>query len=77
MIRGYKIRLYPTKEQEQLMWKHIGCCRYVWNYMLELQQTRYKNEEKRLTGFDMIKLLTSLKRTEITIGFLKFQTDIL
>lgn len=62
MIRGYKIRLYPTKEQEQLMWKHIGCCRYVWNYMLELQQTRYKNEEKRLTGFDMIKLLTSLKK---------------
>lgn len=62
MIRGYKIRLYPTKEQEQLMWKHIGCCRYVWNYMLELQQTRYKNGEKHLTGFDMIKLLTPLKK---------------
>lgn len=61
MIRGYKIRLYPTKEQEQLMWKHIGCCRYVWNYMLELQEERYKNGEKHLTGCDMGNQITKLK----------------
>lgn len=28
MYKGYKIRLYPTKEQEELMWKHIGSCRF-------------------------------------------------
>lgn len=61
MIKGYKIRLYPTKEQEQLMWKHIGCCRYIWNYMLSCQQERYQNGEKHLSGFDMMKLLTVLK----------------
>lgn len=62
MIRSYKIRLYPTKEQEQKMWQHIGACRYIWNYMLALQQSRYENGEKHLSRFDMIKRLTPLKK---------------
>ena len=62
MIKSYKIRLYPTKEQEAMMWKHIGACRYIWNYMLAYQQEQYANGEKHLSAFDMIKLLTPLKR---------------
>jgi len=64
MIKGYKIRIYPTKEQEALIWEHIGSCRFVWNYMLDLQIERHKNGEKHLSGFDMMKLLTSLKHYE-------------
>ena len=62
MIKSFKVRIYPTKEQEALMWKHINCCRYVWNYMLALQEERYTNGEKHLSRFDMIKLLTLLKK---------------
>ena len=62
MIKSYKIRLYPTKEQEAIMWKHIGACRYIWNYMLAYQQEQYVNGEKHLSAFDMIKLLTPLKK---------------
>lgn len=61
MIKSYKIRIYPTKAQEQLMWKHIGACRYVWNYMLDYQQKLYESGEKHLSAFSMIKLLPSLK----------------
>lgn len=61
MIKSFKIRLYPTKDQEQLIWKHIGCCRYIWNYMLALQQQRYENSEKHLSAFDMINQLKPLK----------------
>lgn len=64
MIKSYKIRLYPTKEQEQKMWQHIGACRYTWNYMLALQQKRYEDGEKHLSRFDMIKCLTLLKKEE-------------
>ncbi len=64
MYKSFKIRLYPTKEQEQKMWQHIGACRYIWNYMLALQQQRYKDGEKHLSRFDMIKWLTSLKKQE-------------
>lgn len=61
MIKSFKIRLYPTKEQEQLMWKHIGSCRYIYNYMLAKQEELYKSGEKHLSRFDMINLLKPLK----------------
>lgn len=62
MIKSYKIRIYPTKEQEQKLWQHIGARRFIWNYMLDLQQKRYEDGEKHLSAFDMNKLLTPLKR---------------
>lgn len=64
MIKGFKIRIYPTKEQEQLIWKHIKACRNIWNYMLGLQIQRHENGEKYLSGYDMEKLLPTLKKQD-------------
>ena len=61
MIKSYKIRLYPTKQQEELMWKHIGSCRFIWNYMLDKQNCLYEQGEKHLSAFEMINLLKPLK----------------
>ena len=60
-MRAYTIRLYPTKMQEQDMIKHINACRYIWNWMIEQQESLYKENKKHLSAFDMIKLLTPLK----------------
>lgn len=64
MIKSYKIRIYPTKEQEKKLWQHIGARRFIWNYMLDLQQKRFEDGEKHLSAFDMNKLLTPLKKQE-------------
>lgn len=64
MIRSLKVRLYLTDEQEILARKHIGCSRFIWNYMLAEQIRRRENGEKHLSRFDMIKLLTPLKKQE-------------
>lgn len=64
MMRTYKIRIYPTKEQEELIYKHIGCCRFVWNWALETQIRYYKETRKHYTVFQLIKMITSLKRQE-------------
>lgn len=61
IMKSFKIRIYPTKEQEELIWKHIHTCRFVWNYMLNLQEERYESGEKHLSAFSMIKELTPLK----------------
>ena len=61
MIKGYKIRIYPTKEQEQLIWKHIYSCRYIWNWMLSKQEELYKQGEKCVSAFSMMSLLKPLK----------------
>ena len=68
MIKSFKIRLFPTKEQEQLMWKHIGSCRYIWNWMLAKQEDLHQQGEKHLSGFDMINLLSPLKSNPNTGG---------
>lgn len=61
MIKSRIIRLFPTKEQEELLWKHIGCSRYIYNYMLAYQIDNYKNGEKYLSAYDMHRLLTQIK----------------
>ena len=61
MIKSYKIRIYPIKEQEASMWRHIGSCRYIWNYMLAYQQELHERGEKHLSAFSMINLLKPLK----------------
>lgn len=64
MIKGYKVRLYPTKEQEELLWKHIHACRFIWNYMLAYQNENYANGGKYISEFGMSNLLTPLKKQD-------------
>lgn len=61
MIKSLKIRIYPTKEQEDLIWKHFGCCRFVYNQMLAKEIEAYKQGEKYSGRFGMIKQLPKLK----------------
>lgn len=63
-MRGYKVRLFPTKEQEELIYKHIGCCRFIWNWALETQIKHYKETREHYSDFDLIKMITLLKKQE-------------
>ena len=62
VIKGFKIRIYPNKNQRILIEKHFGCCRKIWNIMLNLQNHNYKKENKYLSGYEMINLLPNLKK---------------
>ena len=35
IYRGYKFRMYPNKEQEELINKTIGSCIFIYNYFLD------------------------------------------
>lgn len=45
---GHKFRLYPNKEQEILLNKTFGCCRFIWNAMLSDRIEFYKNTGESL-----------------------------
>ena len=60
-IKGYKIRIFPTKEQERKLWQHIGACRFIWNYMLNDQEERYKNGDTCVTAYNLMRRLKPLK----------------
>lgn len=48
MIKAYKYRLYPTKDQEILLVKHFGCVRYIYNWGLDFKTKTYKETGKNI-----------------------------
>ena len=57
------IRLFPTPEQEELMRKHNGACRFVWNKMLDLQETHYQSGNKNfLGGYKFASIVTEMRK---------------
>ncbi|MCK9268185.1 MAG: transposase [Alkaliphilus sp.] len=46
MIKSVKVRLLPTKEQEELMFKSVGTARYAYNWGLAKWQELYKEGVK-------------------------------
>ena len=46
MILAKKVRIYPTKEQEQKLWQSVGTARFIYNYTLTKQEENYKNGGK-------------------------------
>lgn len=68
--KAYRYRLYPNKEQQELINKHIGCCRYVYNYGLEMKIKTYQESKKAISRFDIQRKLPMLKKNEET-SFLK------
>ena len=50
-VRSYQYRLYPNKQQEQQLQRTFGCCRFVYNQMIKVQEQRHDNGDPFLTKF--------------------------
>ena len=61
-MKSFTIRLYPTKEQEELMRKHIGCQRYIYNWALALNNDLYKRERRKYNTTELGKMLTQHRK---------------
>jgi putative transposase len=61
MFKAYKFRLYPTAEQRVLIEKHIGSCRFVYNWALTEKINTYEQTKKSISQFDLNKKITLLK----------------
>ena len=62
--KSYRFKIFPTREQEILLAKHFGCCRFVFNRFLEQRQQAYQTEKESLNYYDNAKALTALKKEE-------------
>lgn len=67
-MKSLKIRLYPTKEQEILFYKHIGCQRYIYNWALNLNNELYKKDKKKYSSTVLGKMLTQYKKQEVWLN---------
>ena len=61
MQKGVKFRAYPNKEQQNLINRTLGCCRFIYNKGLAMRNESYKNGLK--IGYSQTSaMLTELKK---------------
>ena len=63
IYKAYKFRLYPNKEQQELINKTLGCARFVYNTMLYEKEKLYKENKITKSKKECIKELPFLKQT--------------
>ena len=61
---GYKFRIYPSKTQEILIHRTLGCVRFVFNHFLAVRRDEWKVNRNPLTYVKTSRLLTDLKKRE-------------
>jgi putative transposase len=64
--KTYRFRIYPNASQKELLAKHFGCTRFVYNYFLNQRQEQYKEEGESDNYYAQAKALTELKKKEET-----------
>lgn len=52
MLKAYKYRIYPNKEQEEQIEKTFGCSRFVYNKTLSYRKEMYEKEKINVSKID-------------------------
>lgn len=65
MLKSYKYRIYPNKQQEELLIKQFNGCRFVYNLALETKILVYKMRGINMSDYDLIKQITQLKKDAV------------
>jgi putative transposase len=66
LLKAFKYRIKPNKEQAELFAKTFGATRYIFNYALAKSKEAYEKTKKKPSKFDLIKEIPILKRKEET-----------
>jgi len=61
VIKANKYRLYPTSAQAELINKHIGACRFIYNLALETKMAAYSSHRVNLSRYDLQVQMKELK----------------
>jgi len=62
MFKAFKYRIYPTDSQKELIAKHIGSSRFVYNLALETKVSAFLGSKHNFSSFDLVKQLPELKK---------------
>lgn len=64
--QAFRYELMPSSEQDRLMRRFAGSCRFVYNKALALQKERYERGEKKLGYAGLCKMLTEWRSSAET-----------
>ncbi len=61
VVRAYKFRMYPDQAQSEMLDKHFGCARFVFNWGLEQKSKAYSERQEKLSCLALMNRLPELK----------------
>ena len=64
ILKTYKYRLLPNKEQEEILARYFGTVRFVYNHFLAERKNQYDKTGKSDNYYAQAKTLTNLKKQE-------------
>ena len=44
MLKAIKVRIYPTDVQKQFISRQLGCCRKIYNLLLDYKKTEWEQK---------------------------------
>ena len=60
--KAYKLRIYPTDSQRELIEKTFGNTRYIYNNFLAERKSKYEESKTKISVYEQLKELTDLRR---------------
>ena len=64
MLKSIKIRIYPNAVQKEFISKQLGCCRFIYNKLLDYKKTQYEQNKQSVSLSQLGKYLTNLKKQD-------------
>jgi putative transposase len=65
MLKGYKYELQLNNKQKEFFNKSFGCCRFVYNYFLDVKIREFRDNNINLDSYNLIKRLPILKNENL------------
>ena len=80
MLKSFKYRIMPNKEQKVLLEKHFGCVRFVWNWALGKKMEAYQKDKTNLSRYELQTELPKMKKGDqpwlAEVGSLSIQSKL-
>ena len=73
-MKAIKVKIYPSEKQSELIEKHFGCTRFIYNFGLELKVKTYNETKKSISNFEIQKGLSQLKEEKPWLSEVNSQT---
>ena len=64
MLKSIKIQIYPDSVQKEFISKQLGCCRFIYNKLLDYKKTQYEQNKQSVSLSQLGKYLTNLKKQD-------------
>ena len=64
MLKSIKIQIYPNTVQKEFIAKQLGCCRLIYNKLLDYKKTQYEQNKQSVSLSQLGKYLTNLKKQD-------------